>query len=1189
MHRLKYAILVTCAALTIPISITAPPQAVASTCPTGFSLVAGTTDVCERRFTTAGTTSWTVPAGVTAIDVMVVGGGGGGGGGGSSASGGGGGGGGGIVATSGLTVASSTSFTVTVGSGGTYGSSGDDGQAGGSSSFTSGSPALTITASGGSGGTKGSGSNGPGGPSGSGSCSGCATSISPAGGRGGTGADGVGVDGSAGVTLSGSSSSTFGLLRSGTTSIAVSGGGGGGGGSTSSTGGGGGGGSGGGQNDSASGTANSGGGGGGGGSRYSSRSKSGANGGSGVVIVRTLASDPPATTSTFDTPVRTAGGFTVNVTNYDANYTWTPSVSAGSVSAGTPSGLTLPLTVTGLSAGASATVTMTTSRSGYSNASATVIGQAKSAQTVTWAPTTAVTTVQSPLTPSATATALGSAPISYAVVAGFTTSTCSVVAETGVLTYTGTGDCVVRATAAATSAYLEGTTDVTFRVSKATQAVTWAPSTAVTTVESPLTPSALASALGGAPITYSKVSNTTTTCSVDTTTGQITYTGTGNCVARATAQATADYEAGFVNVTFSISKATASLTWNPSTSFTVPDGSTTFAAATTDSDGVVSYSLTSNTAGCTLVGRTLSFAQEGSCGVTASVTATDTYDAITSVKTFAISKAAQTVTWVPSSTLTLANLSATLAAATTSGDGAITYAVTTAGGTGCAFADNTQPVLTYAAAGSCSAMATAATTTGYAQGTQSVTINITLATPTMSWVPTTALTMPATTVSPTAATSSGDGPITYARTSGTNCTVDTNTGALTYTATGNCQITATSAATPRFTAGSTAVTFTVSLSSQSITASASSTSLRPGGTASLSTTGTSGSGAITWTSSNTGICTISGTTVTAVTDGSCVLTASIAADSTYAAASNAITITVTTPGGGGGGGGGGGSNNGGSSAGGSSNGSSGGNTGSGSSNGNGSSTTGAVVQSQDNITVPGSGSPTRGRALPPPPEDVKVTPLRVGSRSSVLVKQPPGSVGSQVLATVVIVRNAQGNIISRINVTLRSGQGEVQVTVPYVAEGFSVDVYNVNQVGVSTGALTRSPLVRATTITKRGEDRQPTLFGTMLGKPIIFNGNSAALSAQAKRQLNTIARNANARGERIFITGFARKGGGTPDELASLSTRRALAAAEYLSKRGVRVWIRYWGAGSLNGTGAVGDRRVEVRTSAAHIPRTLVP
>ena len=193
------------------------------------------------------------------------------------------------------------------------------------------------------------------------------------------------------------------------------------------------------------------------------------------------------------------------------------------------------------------------------------------------------------------------------------------------------------------------------------------------------------------------------------------------------------------------------------------------------------------------------------------------------------------------------------------------------------------------------------------------------------------------------------------------------------------------------------------------------------------------------------------------------------------------------------------------------------------------------------------------------------------------------------MATVVVVRNAAGKVVSRINIELEPGQSQTRVTVPYVAEGYTVDVYNVNQVGVSTGALTRSPLVRATTITMRGADRRPTLFGATLGKPIIFTGGSAALSAEAKRQLNAIARGANAGGERLFVTGFARKGGGSQGELASLSTRRAQAAAQYLSKRGVRVWIRYWGAGSLNGTGAVTDRRVEVRTSASGIPRTLVP
>lgn len=82
---------------------------------------------------------------------------------------------------------------------------------------------------------------------------------------------------------------------------------------------------------------------------------------------------------TFDTPVKTADGFTVNVTNWDGSWTWASTVGSGSVVAGTGSGSTLPLTVTGLGAGAPATITVTTSRSGYANGSSTVSGQALSA------------------------------------------------------------------------------------------------------------------------------------------------------------------------------------------------------------------------------------------------------------------------------------------------------------------------------------------------------------------------------------------------------------------------------------------------------------------------------------------------------------------------------------------------------------------------------------------------------------------------------------------------------------------------------------------------------------------------------------------------------------------------------------------------------------------------------------------
>lgn len=84
-------------------------------------------------------------------------------------------------------------------------------------------------------------------------------------------------------------------------------------------------------------------------------------------------------TPTFGTNTRTSGGFNGSVTNYDGtNYTWGISTNSGSVSWGTASGSTRPFSVTGLTAGSSATVTVTTSRSGYANGSNTTSGTALS-------------------------------------------------------------------------------------------------------------------------------------------------------------------------------------------------------------------------------------------------------------------------------------------------------------------------------------------------------------------------------------------------------------------------------------------------------------------------------------------------------------------------------------------------------------------------------------------------------------------------------------------------------------------------------------------------------------------------------------------------------------------------------------------------------------------------------------------
>ena len=82
-----------------------------------------------------------------------------------------------------------------------------------------------------------------------------------------------------------------------------------------------------------------------------------------------------ALTPSFASPSSTADGFIVQVSNHDSDYAWAVNTSAGSVSI-SGSGL---ITVTGLTPGLSATVTVTTSRTGYAGGTANVSGTAAAA------------------------------------------------------------------------------------------------------------------------------------------------------------------------------------------------------------------------------------------------------------------------------------------------------------------------------------------------------------------------------------------------------------------------------------------------------------------------------------------------------------------------------------------------------------------------------------------------------------------------------------------------------------------------------------------------------------------------------------------------------------------------------------------------------------------------------------------
>jgi hypothetical protein len=205
-----------------------------------------------QRFTTTGSSTWTVPNGVTSVDVLVIGGGGG-----AGHNSGGGGSGGGVSSQTGVAV--SGTVNVVVGAGGAGGASNANGLNGGVSTFGS---ISTLGGNGGRGFTAGAG--------------GASVSGSGAGGQGSSGSGVAGTRGSDGP-----------LSAITGTSTNYAGGGGGGGWiltSAGGVGGAGGGGAGGGSAGAAgnAGTANTGG---GGGSSSQSGSISGA-GGSGIVVVR---------------------------------------------------------------------------------------------------------------------------------------------------------------------------------------------------------------------------------------------------------------------------------------------------------------------------------------------------------------------------------------------------------------------------------------------------------------------------------------------------------------------------------------------------------------------------------------------------------------------------------------------------------------------------------------------------------------------------------------------------------------------------------------------------------------------------------------------------------------------------------------------------------------------------------------
>lgn len=111
-----------------------------------------------------------------------------------------------------------------------------------------------------------------------------------------------------------------------------------------------------------------------------------------------------------------------------------------------------------------------------------------------------------------------------------------------------------------------GTSDVTLHAqwtALPAQTVSWTPTnTSLVTNQSPATPSSGATTNGDGHISYSVTSSGSTGCSVNSSTGVISFSSVGQCTVRATASSTSNYLTGFREVTYSMTSSSPVLSLN---------------------------------------------------------------------------------------------------------------------------------------------------------------------------------------------------------------------------------------------------------------------------------------------------------------------------------------------------------------------------------------------------------------------------------------------------------------------------------------------------------------------------------------------------------------------------------------------------------------------------------------------------
>ncbi len=553
----------------------------------------------------------------------------------------------------------------------------------------------------------------------------------------------------------------------------------------------------------------------------------------------------------------------------------------------------------------SVTVTATDS-TGASGSAAFSIAVSQAAQSISFTAPASGTVGSSAVL---TATGGGSGnPVVFSVDASSGSGVCSVNGTT--VSYLAAGSCVIDANQAGNAAYTAAPQVTrTITVGQAAQSISFSPP-ASGTVGSSATLSATGGGSGN-PVVFSvDGASGPGVCTATGTNGAtVSYLAAGSCVIDANQAGNAGYTAApQVIKTITVSAAA-----QPQTiSFTAPATGTVGGSAVLSATGggsgnpvVFSVDQSSGPGVCTVSGTngaTVNYAAAGSCVIDANQAGNASFTAAPQVtKTITVGQggpAAQSISFTAPATGVVGG-SAVLSATGGGSGNPVVFSVDSSSGSGvCSVSGST---VSYLAAGSCvidASQAGNASFTAAPQVTQTITVNAAVQPQTISF------TAPATgTVGGSAvltATGGGSGnPVVFSvdASSGPGvCTVSgTNGATVNYAAAGSCVIDASQAGNASFTAAPQVIqTITVGQAAQTIsfTAPASGT---VGGSAVLAATGGGSGNPVVFSvdsSSGSGVCSVSGSTVSYLAAGSCVIDASQAGNASYTAAPT-VTMTIT--------------------------------------------------------------------------------------------------------------------------------------------------------------------------------------------------------------------------------------------------------------------------------------------------------